>query len=41
MSVSTELLRLRGDHSGLPGHNFGLKLPPAEKEVLVAFLKTL
>lgn len=45
--------RLRGDHvpggfkgvgvisRGIPGHEFGLNLPPTEKAALIAFLRTL
>jgi hypothetical protein len=28
-------------HRAIPGHEFGLKLPEAEKRALIAFLKTL
>ena len=30
-----------GNQRGVPGHRFGLELAPAEKDALIAFLKTL
>jgi hypothetical protein len=32
---------LKQTHRAVPGHEFGLKLPPAEKRSLIVFLKTL
>jgi len=39
--VPTGFKGYKVDHRAVPGHEFGLKLPPGEKAALIAFLRTI